>query len=298
MKDTVIAFIQQLIVVALIMACLAGLHFLQSRLDEHHANTPKVQRFMYLPRGDVLRVASLGFHAVAADGLWLQAIQTMGEKSVSPESGRWIYQVLDVVTTLDPKFVQAYEVGGLALCTVVVLPEESNALLEKGMRHNPDVWQLPFYLGVNYYFELGDHAKAAEYIGRAARLPGVPAPERLANFAARLYSSSRDPQSAIDVLMQLFEQTEDENLRQALGRRIKEAIVERDLQLLERAISLYNERHKRVPDRLDELVGPGLLSNLPLDPFGEAYLYNSATQTVRSSSVSERLQARKMRRIK
>src|SRR5713101_9985186 len=171
-----------------------GLHLLQVRIDAQRAATPKLQRFMYLPQGKYLRVAVLGYEQVAADLLWIQAIQAMGERKVSEEAGHWIAQALDVITTLDPRFVRVYEVGGIALTTLVVLAEESNRLLEKGIRHNPGVWHLPFLLGFNYYFEFHDDQKAADYIARASRLPGAPA--YLAPLAARLYVSARDPQVA------------------------------------------------------------------------------------------------------
>ena len=286
----------QIIGLAAMLTLVGTVHLSQVQLDQARAALPRFEQFRYLPSGEYLRIATLGYEQVAADLLWLRAIQVMGERKVTVEDGRWLYHVLDVVTTLDLKFVQAYEAGGLALCTIVVLPDESNALLEKGMKHNPDVWQLPFYLGINYYFEFGDDEKAGEYMARAAHLPG--APEFIALFSARLYASSRKPQAAIDVLAQLYEQTKDESLKRALELRLKETIVERDLQLLEEAIFRYSEQYKRVPDRLDELIGPGLLSSLPLDPFGGTYLYNPTTQAVRSSSVDRRMQVRGKRRVK
>lgn len=287
---------RQMALVTMGVVCLAGLYVLHVRLDQLHANTPKFQRFMYLPQGEVLKAASLGYHDLASDFLWLQAVQAMGERKVSEEAGHWIYRALDIVTTLDPMFVQAYEAGGIALCTLVVLPEQSNALLEKGMRKNPQVWKLPFLLGFNYYFELGDDAKAAKYIAQAARLPG--APEYFAGLAARLYASSREPQTAIDFLAQMHEQARDENVRQVLEHRLKEVIVERDLQLLERVISRYRELRMHPPDRLEDLVGSGLLPELPRDPFGGTYIYSSQTQTVRSSFVEGRIQMHGKRRGK
>lgn len=284
----------RIVLITIGIVCLAGSYLLHVRLDQLRANTPKSQRFMYLPQGDVLRVASLGYQSVVADFFWLQAIQAMGERKISEEAGRWIYRALDVATTLDPKFVRAYEAGGLALCTLVVLPEESNALLEKGMAHNPHVWQLPFYVGVNHYFEFGDDVKASEYIARAARLPG--APEQLSFFFARLLASSREPQAAIEVLAQLYEQTQDENLRRTLERRLKEMIVERDLQLLEATIFRYGQQQGHRLARLEDLVGVGLLSSLPRDPFGDSYLYEPTTGTVRSRSVDGRLKVSGKRR--
>jgi len=222
-----------------------------------------------------------------ADLLWIQAIQAMGERKVTEEAGRWIYRALDVITTLDPKFVRVYEAGGIALVTLVVLPEESNRILEKGVQNNPDVWTLPYLLGFNYYFELHDDARAADYIARASRLPG--APEYLAGFASRLYVSAREPQVAIDFLARMYEQTSDHNVKQILERRLKEVVVERDLQTLEEAIARYRQRYKHAPATLQDLVGPGFLRELPREPFGGRYLYDPATQTVRSSEVKERL---------
>ena len=271
-----------------------GLHHLQVRIDEQRAVTPKLQRFMHLPQGEYLRVAVLGYEQVVADLLWIQAIQAMGERTVTEEAGHWIYRALDVITTLDPKFVRVYEAGGIALVTLVVLVEESNRILEKGIQYNPDVWTLPFLLGFNYYFELRDDAKAADYIARASRLAG--APEYLAGFATRLYVSAREPQVAIDFLAQMYEQTTDENVKGVLERRLKEVVVERDLQLLEEAISRYRELYKRPPERLEELVGPGLLRALPREPFGGRYLYDRQTQTVRSSEMQERLTVYEKRR--
>jgi hypothetical protein len=279
--------VRQTTLAATVLVLIAGLHFLQVQLDQQRATTPKLQRFMYLPQGEYLRIAVLGYQQVVADLLWMQAIQAMGERTVSEEAGHWIAHALDVIATLDPRFVRVYEVGGIALTMLVPLVEESNRLLEKGIQHNPEVWQLLFLLGFNQYFDLHDDLKAAEYISKASRLPG--APEFLAPFAARLYVSARAPQDAIVFLAQAYEHTTDENVRKVLEQRLKEVVVERDLQLLEEAISRYRELYKRAPARLEELAGPGLLRELPREPFGGRYLYDPQTQSVRSSEVKERM---------
>jgi hypothetical protein len=283
----VIHVVRQTTLAVTVLVLIAGLHVFQRQLDQQRAATPKLQRFMYLPQGEYLRVAVLGYEQVAADLLWIQTIQAMGERKVSEEAGHWIAQAFDVITTLDPRFVHVYEAGGIALATLVVMVEESNRLLEKGIRHNPEVWQLPFLLGFNYYFEFHDDRKAADYIARASRLPGAPA--YLAPFAARLYVSARDPQDAIDFLAQMYARTTDENVKQVLEQRLKEVVVERDLQLLEEAISRYRTLYRRPPQRLEDLAGPGLLRKLPQEPSGGRYLYDPQTQSVRSSEMKERL---------
>jgi hypothetical protein len=269
------------------MALILALHLLQNSLDRQRATSPRLQRFMYLPQGETLRVAALGYDQVVADLLWIEAIQAMGERKISIEAGRWIAHAIDVITTLDPHFVRVYEAGGIALATLVPMFEESNRLLEKGMKHNPQVWQLPFHLGFNYYFNFNDDPKAARYMAIASRLPG--APPYLAQLAARLYVSAKSPQLAIDFLAQMYDKTTDRNVKRVLEQRLKEVIVERDLLRLEEAIGRYRVLHKRVPDRLEDLVSSGVVRELPREPFGGRYLYDPHAGAVRSSVVKERM---------
>lgn len=260
---------------------------LQIQLNRWNGAEQKLEQFMYLPNGEYLRIASLGYRELVADILWIQAIQVMGERKVSETAGHWLYRALDVITTLDPKFVRAYEAGGLALTTLVVLPEESNQLLKKGALHNPTEWKLPFLLGINYYFELYDDAKAAEYISAASHLPG--APQVLPAMAANLYVSAKSPQQAVDLLAAVYHNTTDENAKKLLELRLKVVITERDLQILEQAIERYRELHGRFPDRIDDLVGAGYLRELPVEPSGGRYLYDSKTGSVTSSEIQERM---------
>jgi tetratricopeptide (TPR) repeat protein len=174
------------------------------------------------------------------------------------------------------------------------MAEESNRLLEKGMQHNPQEWKLPFLLGINYYFEMAEDEKAAEAMAKAARLPG--APESLARLAAKLFVSARSPQQAVELLAKVYEESSDENVRKMLEIRLKETIVERDLQILEQAISLYQANHSHRPERLENLAGPGLLRELPKEPFGGQYLYEPTTGVVRSSEVAERMRIGARRR--
>jgi len=267
---------------------------LQIPLTLWASSNPKLQQLTYLPSGDYLRMASLGYRELAADLLWLQTIQVMGKQKLSEEDGHRLYEALDRITTIDPKFVRAYEAGGHALCILVVLPEESNRLLKKGIQHNPLEWKLPFILGINYYFELGDDEKAAEAMALASRLPG--APEGLVRFAAKLFVTAKSPQQAVELLAKVHEETSDENARKMLEIRLKESIVERDLQILEEAIGQYQANYLRLPQQLENLVGPGLLRGLPKEPFGGRYLYEPTTGIVRSSEVSERMRITARRR--
>jgi hypothetical protein len=117
-------------------------------------------------------------------------------------------------------------------------------------------------------------------------------------LAAKLFVSAKSPQQAVELLAKVYEATSDESARKMLEIRLKESIVERDLQILEKAISWYQANHSRRPERLENLVGPGLLRELPKEPFGGRYLYEPTTGTVRSSEVAERMRITAHRRIR
>lgn len=285
---------QRVAIAVVVLILVIGVHEFKVQLDHARAASPALQEFQYLPDGEYLRIAAIGHEHIVADLLWLKAIQVMGERKVSQEAGQWLYRLLDAVTTLDPKFVRAYEAGGIALCTMVVLPEQSNRLLEKGILHNPNVWYLPFILGVNYFFEFADDAKAAHYMAQASQIPG--SPSQLASFAAKLFVSAREPQSAIDFLSKTYEQTNDAQVKAMLGERLKELVLEQDLQMMEAAIVRYREQYGHPPAVLDDLVRVGMLRQLPLEPFGGQYFYDAQTLNLRSTTHGKRLRPQMNRR--
>ena len=259
---------------------------LQAHLGQWQAPEKKMEHLMYLPDAEYVQLASMGYHEMVADLLWLQAIQVMGEHKVSNAAGRWLYRTFDIITTIDPHFVRVYEAGGLALTTLVVLPEESNQLLLKGIEHNPTEWKLPFYLGINYYFEFSDDEKAAQYMLQASRVPG--APPGLVPIAANLFASAKSPQQAVDILAAAYQNTSDEEAKKLLELRLKIMIAERDVVELEHAIKRYQSLHGRFPGRLEDLVAAGLLHHLPQEPAGGRYVYEAATGAVSSSEFPER----------
>jgi hypothetical protein len=283
-------------VIGLGALALGGLIALQVHLGQWQAPEKKMEHLMYLPDSEYLHLASLGYRELVADALWLQAIQVMGERKISEAAGHWLYRAFDIITTLDPQFVRAYEAGGLALTTLVVLPAESNQLLMKGVEHNPAEWTLPFYLGINYYFELYDDAKAGEYMAHASRLPG--APSGLVAFAANLFASAKSPQQAVDILATAYHNATDESAKTLLALRLKIMLAERDLVMLEQTINRYHTIQGRFPARLEDLVAAGLLRQLPQEPGGGRYVYDAGTGAVSSHEFPERPKMTGKRRIR
>jgi tetratricopeptide (TPR) repeat protein len=197
-----------------LLACVVGT---LAVLERQRPQAVRAAELSYLPRGDYLKVAVLGYRQLAADLIWLQAVQHFGKRTQSAEGYRWAYHAVDVLTDLDPKFSFAYQAAGAILGVVAEQVDESVAILKKGIAHNPTVWELPFFLGYNYYYELHDSAEAAKYFRAASALPG--SPWYLPALAARMTVEAGDLFLDIPALGEQGEPARDvpDSLRRLLG---------------------------------------------------------------------------------
>ena len=269
----------------LLLVCVG---WLQDELDRRQDRTVvQIEGLAQLPKGEYLKPALLGYHHLGADILWLRLIQVIGNKRNSADEYEWMYHALDVITTLDPQYAYAYYAGGVILGDLANRPDLSNRLLEKGVHANPEVWNIPFLLGYNYYFLLGDPAKGAEYIMKAASLPDGPA--YLPGLATRLAAEAGNPDTAVAFLEARLRETQDPQTRESLANRMKEVIIERDLRILESAVEAYRTQYHSLPARLTDLVVAGALPILPQEPFGGDYRLDPKTGSVSSSTHPERL---------
>ena len=276
------------IFIALAGTALIVLIFLQQTLDQRlDGDASRIEELAHLPRGEYLKPMLLGYQHVGADLLWLQLLQVIGKKKNTADEYEWIYHALDVITTLDPQYDYAYYVGGVVLTNLANRTDLSNRLLEKGFESNPTVWNLPFLLGYNHYFILGDAARGAEYMAAAAKLPG--GPSYLPGLASRMYAEASSPEVALQLLRALWLQTQDQEMRQVLENRAKEIIIERDIQSLESARDAYREKHGRLPKALNDLVMSGEVRQIPDEPFGGMYDLDPQTGAISSSSHPKRL---------
>lgn len=266
---------------------IASIFLLQKHIDTYKDRAEKIEALRLLPPGRYIRPLVLGYNQIAADFIWLKAVQLISEKRISQEGYDWIYHVLDVVTDLDPKFDYAYQVGGIVLATLGDQVDKSNALLEKGLKENPKVWQIPFYLGFNHFFYLKDYKRAADYMSIAGQLPG--SPRYVPFLASRLYTQAKDPETGMKFLSRIYENTRDERIRAEIEVRIKELKVEKDLQILAEAAAKYKEKYEREPAILDYLVKEGFIQEIPEEPFDGYYYVDPKTREIKSSSAKERL---------
>jgi len=142
------------------------------------------EELLYYPSGFAVREAALGYENAAADIAWLRGIQYYGEHRITDQKYALIGHVMDIVTELDPAFVQPYSFGAFVMAQELKQPERGLELLTRGMRANPENWKLAFEAGFLHYVCRRDFAAAARFFTLASRMPGHEAyVERFAAFA-------------------------------------------------------------------------------------------------------------------
>jgi hypothetical protein len=235
---------------------------------------------------------TFGFRNVFADAAWLQVVQISGSHRMSRGDYARLDVLLQTVGSLDPRFDVPYLLGGLILGESPDHVEAALDTLERGRAHHPREWRLPFYVGYIKYFSLGDPIGSGRAIEEASRIPG--SPPYLPLLASRMLSEGRETKTALALLDGILRQESDPARIEVLKKRIREVVVERDIQELERAVETYRRRHGGYPSTLTDLVRTGMVLRVPAEPNGGRYLLSPEGE-VRSSTMPNRLKVFRQR---
>src|SRR3989442_8437323 len=162
---------------------------------------------LYLPSGKFLKVMALGFDGLLADVLYLWSIQYYGNYDIK-ERFDYLERIYEqVITELDPHYLDPYLVGALIMTAEARKPEMALKLLDKGVRANPDQWIMPFEAGFLCYNDLHDYRRAAAYFEKALSVPGVhPIVHR---FHAEMYNRAGDKRTSLKEWLEIYQTTTD-----------------------------------------------------------------------------------------
>ena len=190
-----------LILIFFLLLCGAGIAYSETHFADVET---KVGRFTPPPAESIY--LTFGYPELFADSLWIRVVQDFGycenrdsQKKVSSyeyarvvkrdehlhcEKG-WVYQMIDRVTDLDPKFRVAYDAGGTMLSLLGDDKKGAQLIFSKGLQHFPNDWNILYRAGYHQLFEMKNNERAAAYMNRAAKGGG---PAWLSQLAARLYT--------------------------------------------------------------------------------------------------------------
>jgi tetratricopeptide (TPR) repeat protein len=232
------------------------------------------EEIRFVLQKEVVEILSLGHRGLAADILFIQTIIHSGSLVWKPLTyqfdSEWSYQMMDTVTSIDPRYLTAYLFSGMGL---VHGPEDvhlARPILERGMTNFPQNWELPFWIGYHYYVYLEDYEKAGEYFWRASQYPEAPD-----TFLSLMLSSLKKGgryEMAILVLKRLIDTTDNEKVIQVYRKQI---VRLENLEMLQKAADYYIQSRGREPADLNRLVAEGFMSAIPDDPMGKKYIWDA-----------------------
>lgn len=155
-----------------------------------------------------LQYFQFGHKNSMADVFWLNTIQNMDycERSDLPASYNpgigvdaalsaelapsrcdkgWVFQMMDFITDLSPKFEEVYEIGATVLSVIVDDRAGAKIIFDKGLENFPNNWVLCYRAAYHYLLELQKPGRAADLLTQAYKNGG---PDFLPTLASRLYS--------------------------------------------------------------------------------------------------------------
>jgi tetratricopeptide (TPR) repeat protein len=269
----------------LIAVLVAGAASLEAVRQVRYPDPPATAESLYVTSGTMARRLSIGYSTIAADLYWIRAIQYYGGMRIEsdrraqearaqgrpPEQPRFelLYPLLDLTTTLDPRFNIAYRFGSIFLAEAppggAGRPDLAIALLEKGLRERPDKWEYMQDAGFVYYWWQHDYHAAAEWFDKASKVPG--APWFLRSLAAVTLAEGGDRQSSRTMWTAIRESAEIDWLKTDSERRLQQLDTLDLIDALQHAVDMAAPRTGTLTNWQD-LIRAGVIRRVPVDPTG------------------------------
>jgi hypothetical protein len=278
-------------VAAVAVMLLAAAVQLQALRERVYPPPPPEEDVLYLTSGAAVRRFTGAYNAVAADAYWVRAIQYYGGTkrrfaadalapaappmiaAVDSEQYRQLYPLLDITTTLDPRFNIAYRFGAVFLAEGYPAgpgrPDLAIKLLEKGLRERPEKWEYMQDIGFVHYWYLHDYRSAADWFDKAAHVPG--APWWLKSLAATTLLQGGDRRSSRTMWEAIRQSAEIDWLRKDAERRLAQFRALDDIDALQAVIAKFIAQTGTTPDNWLPVVRANRWRGVPADPAGIPY---------------------------
>jgi hypothetical protein len=274
---------------AIVILLLGGVIGLQA-VHERRGGVPEVDTpdMLYVRSPEAMRRLALSYQSLLADVYWIRAVQHYGGTRLSNDpnaSYDLLYPLLDLTTSLDPRFNVAYLFGSLFLAGPPPggpgRPDLAIALLEKGLRAQPEKWEFAQAIGFVHYWWRQDYPEAAAWFQRAADMPG--GPFWLKSMAAVTLAEGGRRDSSRQ-LWQELSRSELEWIRNEGQRRLLQLDAMDQIDQLQAAADAFERQLGRPVADWDDLRRAGYLRGSPEDPTGAPYRIDSGRVTLDTAS--------------
>lgn len=282
-----------ILLVAFLLAAAAAFTALKVRTDKVARETLPGSSIIYIPSGKFLKYATFGYRALAADAIYLWAIQYYSTPTIDDRLDH-LDHIFAIINELDPRYQDPYEVGAMiaveeardALARVrdealfFRLVQAAFAILDRGAANNPDQWVYPFNAGHVALMTIKDFPLAEKYFEQCMKIPG--APEFVERLRANAIFKKGDLRTSWETWLDIYKKAPDERTKKIASNHLYNVKAAIDSAALEDAAAKYRERFGRPPADLETLLRTGFLREVPKDMDGEDYLYDPATGMVKT----------------
>lgn len=268
-----------LLLVALLMGTGAAFMALKVAADRIGREKLPGSSIIYIPSGKFLKYATFGYRALAADAIYLWAIQYYSTPTIDDRFDH-LDHIFAIINELDPRYQDPYEVGALIAVQEARNPAAAFSILDRGAANNPDQWVYPFNAGHVAMVTLKDFPLAEKYFEQCMKIPG--APEFVERLRANAIFKKGDLGTSWETWLDIYKKAPDERTKKIASNHLYNVKTAIDAAALEDAATKYRERFGRLPADLETLLRTGFLREVPKDMDGEGYLYDPATGKVKT----------------
>ncbi len=241
-----------------------------------HRQIEQVQKYapyrdsMYLPTPQYVKLIALGYDMILADFLWLRSIQAFGAHFTSDRDYRSVYNLFDVITDLDPKFIPAYTFGQMVIGEEGRDHEQGLALIDKGMLKNPRHYILPYWAGYVCVWDVEDYQRAKYYYRQALKSPDCPDHvHRILSYIELKWGKYKIAyEKYIEDYLRALDQDYDVIIGLTKGR-LREVISRWYVKVLNEAAVTYKEKFGKEIETLDDLVKEEVLGSSQLPHYAK-----------------------------
>jgi tetratricopeptide (TPR) repeat protein len=273
--------------IAVLMGGVVGLQLVLERYSGVPSTT--AENVLYVRSPETMKRLALSYDSLLADVYWIRAVQHYGGTRLSTDPNKrydLLFPLLDLTTSLDDRFNIAYYYGSTFLAEAPPggpgRPDLAIALLEKGLRAQPEKWEFAQWIGFVHYWWRQDYQQAAAWFSRAAEFPG--APIWMAPLAASTLTEGGSRQASRFMWEEIARTAEDEWFRNEARRRLQQLDAMDQLDQLRTVAARFTDQRGAPASDWSELRAAGYLKGTPVDPTGTPYRLDAGVVTLDRSS--------------
>jgi tetratricopeptide (TPR) repeat protein len=279
------------VAVCILLAAVVGLQAAREQRDLRGLPSGTSGHLLYVRSPEFMKRAALSYDSLVADVYWIRAVQHYGQTKLSTATDKQydlLFPLLDLTTSLDPRFNIAYRFGAIFLAENYPAgagrPDLAIALLQKGLKEQPRKWEFAQDIGFVHYWWRQDYDQAGQWFKRASEIPG--SANWLSALAAVTLAKGGNRESSRRLWQEVLNSSEADWLKAQARFRLSQLDAMDQIATLESLVKLYGQRTGTPASSWIDLIRAGYLRGIPVDPERHQYTLNPSSGSVTLSAQS------------